>query len=403
MNVDSCLDSLRFYIEHRDFSGHDPYDALNSPLAPVLTAGTKWGRIALTQFLRRCPINLRSALLIRPGHNPKALALFLSSYCRLYRLRPDELTLRTINRLINLLEKTRSKGYSGSCWGYNFPWQSRAFFAPRWTPTSVASAFAGHALLDAYDVTGNESALDMALSVRNFILHDLKRISDGDCFSFTYSPLDDYAVHNASMLAASLLVRTAQRTHDPEARSASLNALAYTLKYQKPDGSWSYAERQGSLWVDSFHTGFVLESLRWFRMLEPSNAVATAYDKGVDFYAGNFFLPDGTPKYYHDRVYPIDIHSPAEAIVFFSGEGERWHQLTDRVVDWTIRNMRHPCGYFFFRRGVRSVNRISYMRWTQAWMFHALTAYAASRNSVIPGDCSWSSALPTTGSRGSPR
>jgi len=31
---------------------------------------------------------------------------------------------------------------------------------------------------------------------------------------------------------------------------------------------------------------------------------------------------DGTPKYYHDRIYPIDIHSPAQAICFFSREGK---------------------------------------------------------------------------------
>ncbi len=47
-----------------------------------------------------------------------------------------------------------------------------------------------------------------------------------------------------------------------------------------------------------------------------------AYEKGVEYYAGNFFLADGKPKYYHDRVYPIDIHAPSQAVVFFTGEDD---------------------------------------------------------------------------------
>ena len=35
------------------------------------------------------------------------------------------------------------------CWGYNFDWQSRNFFAPRDTPTIVPTAFAARALIEA--------------------------------------------------------------------------------------------------------------------------------------------------------------------------------------------------------------------------------------------------------------
>ena len=39
------------------YKGIDPYDALNSPLCGIMSLWTRWGRIALTQFGRRCPIN----------------------------------------------------------------------------------------------------------------------------------------------------------------------------------------------------------------------------------------------------------------------------------------------------------------------------------------------------------
>ncbi len=386
MVVDPQIEKLRGYVEASDFSGYDPYDALNSPLAGVLTAGTKWGRIALTQLLRRSPVNFRPALFIRSGHNPKALALFLTGYCRLARLRPDPATLRTISRLVGLLATLRSRGFVGNCWGYNFPWQSRAFFAPRFTPTSVVSSFVGHALLDAYDATQNVTALELALPIRDFLLHALNRIEAERGFCFSYSPVDHYPVHNANMLAASLLARLGYLANDSEALDAAHGALAYTLDRQRPDGSWPYSERKGSTWIDSFHTGFVLESLGWFGMLDASRSVADARERGTRYYADKMFLPDGTPKYYHDRVYPIDIHSPAEAIVYFSGNGEAWANFTDAILAWTLENLRDPAGYFYFRRAPRSVNRIPYIRWAQAWMFHALTAYALNCAIARPPD-----------------
>jgi len=37
--------------------------------------------------------------------------------------------------------------------------------------------------------------------------------------------------------------------------------------------------------------------------------------------------------------------------------------------------MRSPQGYFYSRRTRYFTNRIPYMRWAQAWVFHALTQY----------------------------
>ncbi len=61
-------------------------------------------------------------------------------------------------------------------------------------------------------------------------------------------------------------------------------------------------------------------------------AIQAGVRQGVAYYAENFFLADGRPKYYHDRVYPIDIHAPAEAITFFSEMGHSYRALTDNLV-----------------------------------------------------------------------
>jgi hypothetical protein len=158
-------------------------------------------------------------------------------------------------------------------------------------------------------------------------------------------------------------------------------SVSYSVECQRSDGSWPYAETNFQAWIDSFHTGFNLEALRWFALLGERGRVAEAYQRGVEFYARNFFLEDGTPKYYHDRVYPIDIHAPAEAVYFFSGESAAYQELTDRVLSWMLRNLwDERRGYFYFRKSRYVTNRIPYMRWSQAWGMRALVEYHVQRN-----------------------
>jgi len=369
------LDCLQAYIEAADFKGYDPYDALNSPVLRALSFRQKFVRIAFIQLLKRLPVNLRTLLLVKKDYNPKGLGLFLWGYAKLYAREKYPRYLERIDRLLDLLEGLKSPGCSGNGWGYNFDWQSRAFFVPKYTPTVVNSSFIGHALLDSWQMTGNERALEMALPIGDFILRDLNRHEEDGTVCFSYTPLDRYFVHNANLMGASLLIRLFKETGIAEYREKALAALAYSMHHQQGNGSWRYAEKAGSHWIDSFHTGFNLQAVRYFLDHGFGEKYRNAFKKGVQFYAYNFFLPDGTPKYYHDRVYPIDIHCPAQAIVFFSGEGEVYRELTARILHWMLTHMRDRRGYFYFQKRRFYTNRIAYLRWGQAWAFHALTEY----------------------------
>jgi hypothetical protein len=373
MDISNLVCNLEKYVSENDYSGYDPYDALNSPILRSLSLGQKYSRIAIIQFLRRFPLNFRRMLLIRKGHNPKGLGLFLWGYANLSRVAPGKYDSQ-IMRILGLLEEYRSE-CSGNGWGYNFDWQSKAFFVPKYTPTIVNSAFIGHALLDAYETTGIQSALNLAVPIKEFLLKDLHRSREGETFCFSYTPLDQTAVHNANLLGASLLIRLYSLTGEMALRDAALASLAYTMKYQRDDGSWFYAETGMQSWIDSFHTGFNLEAIRWFLRLREALECQEAYRKGVQFYAENFFLPDGTPKYYYNRIWPIDIHAPAEAVSFFSGEGEKYRELVESVLGWTLTHLYDQRGFFYFRKGRWFTNKVSYMRWSQAWMFRALTDY----------------------------
>ena len=380
--VQNCIKEMLSYIESADYAGYDPYDALNSPFLRLLSRKSKWARIAFTQLLRRCPVNLRPVLGVRNGHNPKGLGLFLSGYAKLYAIEKNPRYLEKIDYLLSLLRRLRSKGYSGNCWGYNFDWQSKIVYRPRFTPTVVNTSFIGHALLDTFEITKKDGALEMALAIKDFVLKDLNRKKEGDVFCFSYTPIDHDYVHNANILGASLLIRLYKFTADKVLRQTALGSLGYCIKHQREDGAWKFAETDRQQWVDSFHTGFILESIRHFLNLGEVLEFQENYRGGVSYYAKNFFLEDGTPKYYHDKIYPIDIHSPAEAVYFFSGEGEKYQYLTENIMKWMINNLWSKNGYFYFRKTSYLTNKISYMRWAQAWGVRALSEYYFNNSNI---------------------
>jgi hypothetical protein len=382
MDVNNVLERLRRYCESQNFAGWDPYDAMNSPFMPVLSLGTKYGRIAWTQFLRRSPVNLRPLLMIPKGYNPKGLGLFLRSYSRLYAMDQKPEYLDVCRKLIHLLKECRSEGYSGNCWGYNFRWQSRVTDAPKYTPTVVNSSFIGHALMDCYELTGDREALELASSIPDFIINDLNRLEEGAAFCFSYMPTDYDYVHNANALGASLVVRVAKAVGlDRQVIEQARRSMAYTMNHQHEDGSWYFAEEKIQHWIDSYHTGFVLEALRHVIELGEGDEWREHYRKGVEFYANNFFLPDGTCTYYHDRGLPIDIHCPSEAVIFFShepGHADLAEKTCRRMIETLWDEKR---GYFWFRltRG-KIPNRIPYIRWGQAWALLALVEYEYAKH-----------------------
>ncbi|HNM16155.1 MAG TPA: hypothetical protein PKJ64_15380, partial [bacterium] len=59
-----AFQKLERYIQQRDYSGYDCYDALNSPFLSFITKPHKYLRIAAIQFIKKCPINLRPVLFV---------------------------------------------------------------------------------------------------------------------------------------------------------------------------------------------------------------------------------------------------------------------------------------------------------------------------------------------------
>src|ERR1700759_904760 len=70
-----AIKKLLRWCRGESWMGYDPYDGLNSPLARFWPVRNRLARTALTQVVKRSPLNLRPVLGIRKAANPKGLAL----------------------------------------------------------------------------------------------------------------------------------------------------------------------------------------------------------------------------------------------------------------------------------------------------------------------------------------
>ncbi|HBE40334.1 MAG TPA: delta-aminolevulinic acid dehydratase [Bacteroidales bacterium] len=371
---------LEEYCRNEKYKGYDPYDGLNSKLfnAIPFISNCRVARLVWIQFFKRSLINFRPLTGVEKGTNPKALGLFLSGYCNLHKLSPDKEDTDIILFLTDEIRSNMSKNWSGACWGYNFDWQARAFFLPKYTPTVVATSFISSALLDAYEITGDKDLTDMAKSSCEFIIRDLNRIfDDKGNFAFSYSPRDKSVVYNASLLGSRLLARMYSIIHDPELIDTAEKSVAFCCSHQNSDGSWNYGSDSFQKWIDNFHTGFNLESLADYIRYSDDHRYDEHLRKGFEYYINTFFTEKGISKYYNNSVYPVDIHAPAQLIITLSklGRLQEYKDLADKVLMWTIRNMQSEKGYFYFQKNRIFTSKIPYMRWAQAWMFYALTTY----------------------------
>ena len=305
------------------------------------------------------------------------MALFaLAALADYRRLQSEEAEVNARERLDDLIGMSL-KGFSGACWGYNFDWQSRSFFVPKGTPTIIPTAFAARALCEAAEVIDRDQYLPFARTICNFILSDLNRsdeTSEEVCFS--YSPLDRTRVFNATLMAGEGLATIGGMLHEQSFCEGAMRATRYVIRRQLSDGSWAYGAEGHQTWSDNFHTGFILTSLsRIMTGCEAREELEPALVRGYEFWRERFFLSNGWPKYYPNRLYPADVHSVAAAIVTLvelRGSFPGTLELAEKIAGWAIENMRSSEGYFYYQRQRFHTNRIPYMRWSQAWMAYAL-------------------------------
>lgn len=379
----------------RDFAGHDPYDGLKSQLlAPVLTH-SRLLRLAVIQGVKRSPWDLRRLLRIPPGHNPKGLALLLHAAAIWPELADADASDRLADAIAGLTSlphgsplfdtrivvpgraaELQAAAPPAAGWGYDFPWQSKAFLQPAYFPTVVATSF----VVDGFAAADHPATTRVTAAAAGLVRDHFHRHEDETGVCYSYSPRDRTRVFNASLFAGKILARAAIQAPAEDARrwrEEAARVVDYVVARQRPDGGWIYGEAAHWQWIDNLHTGFVLETIADTAVLlgQPDRWRAPV-DRGLAFYRDHLFGPDLTPWYYADRPGRLDPHTVAQAVITFLRFADRDPQLARdarRVLEIGIARLwdRHRNG-FIHSHGTGPPQRAIFLRWGQAWMLRAL-------------------------------
>jgi hypothetical protein len=377
--INKSFNELLQYCATGKYKGYDPYDTLNSPLLNHLP-----GKIIPSVFIqiqKRIPVNLRPLLGIRKEINPKAIGLFLKTYTLLYKRTNDPFFLEKATEMFNWLSDHYTKGFSGHAWGYNFDWASPGNYLKAYTPSVVVTSFVIDGIFEYHLMTKDEKAKEMIMSASAYILKDIPILSFPEGISFAYTHLSKGACYNASLLAAEILAKNCYLQNKNDNTELIRKAVSFVLSRQKEDGSWNYSlnTKTGKERVQiDFHQGFILVSL--YNILKLTglqvNEINWALERGLLFYRNNQFNDKGRSYWRLPKKWPVDIHNQSQGIITFSRLKD-YHPdakpFAGIIADWTIRNMQHQSGYFYYRKYPYFTNKIPFIRWSQAWMLLALT------------------------------
>jgi hypothetical protein len=351
--------------ERAGYAGHDPWDALSSPLVRRAARG-RTARFLATNVLKRSPVPLRGPLGVPERRHPKAVALLASAYAR---LEPEGERAPAFAR--ELLDRAIPFG-DGAGFGYDFDVQTRWGFYAAGQPNAVVTVFASHAFLDVEPLVGEEDAArlrDAVAACLAFVRSSLLRVEGEEAF-YAYHPGSTLPIHNASLLVAAL----AARAGEADERDAA--AVRFSLARQRPDGSWPYGEGTKVGWVDGYHTAYVLEALARWREAGLDPAPDDALERGLDLFLARLIDPDGGPRATVESRYPLDAHAAASAITALCRlDDPRALPAAGRVLDWTLATMRRRDGRFAFQQGRFLRNSTAYLRWNDAHMLLALANY----------------------------
>lgn len=374
---------LHSYIQRCEYKGYEFDDFLVSPIIRKLTLDNLFFQRAAIQIGKRCPINVRPLIGVKKLNSTKARGFFARGYLYYFLLNENPRWLNRALESLNWLQIHHSRGFSGISWGNDFDFASGAGFFPRGLPTVVWTSLIAATFEMAYVITKHDTYLQALKKSADFIVSNFEYYQDDDGICFFYAPGIRRLIHNANLLGASTLLRAWKYIKNSTYYNLSKSAFHWTIAHQNRNGSWYYGEGKGYRlrnWIDNFHTAYNIDSLGVGYEIGGEEIVPfSKLKKAYDYWTLNFFFNDGRPKYYHNRLYPIDIQCASQAIETLSKLVTRYFpeglELCEKILLWTVQNMQKTNGAFVYQRRRFWVNKLESLHWGQSTMLAALGAY----------------------------
>jgi hypothetical protein len=375
-NILTLAKQIILPIEERNYKGWDLFDGLNSRIFKrTFLYKSRILRLIWIQFFKKSPVNFRKIAKIPKGHNAKGLSLFIKGYINIFQLEKKDEYLQKAYKLADIIISQGAKDRSYFCVGYNFHWEARAFTVPAFTPNMIVSSFVGQSFLDLYDIDKNSKWLNLVIDIAYFIEKELLVYHTDNEVCYGYIPNESVRVHNANLMGARLLARLFTITKEEKYKYFAEKSVNYSINAQRRDGAWEYGEENHHKWIDNFHTGFNLVAIKEVQQYLQINVWNENIKRGLDFHLKYHFLDDMTPKYFNNKLYPIDIHNFAQGIdtLCVFGNTMNAKKMLDNSMMYMFDNQKK---YFFYQKSKLYTNRSNYIRWAQSWMFYAITKYA---------------------------
>jgi hypothetical protein len=374
--IERSLDRVEGWVERHDYKGFEPFDGLTSFLFP-LTLRNQLACQVLQQGVRRFPVNIRPILGIKPLESTKGRGYMAWGYLKRYERSRDERYKVKALACLDWLDRNKSPLYPQHSWGNHFFYAARGGFIPVHTSTVVWTGLIGQVFLEAYALFGIDRHLEVIKSIADWIMVlPRTRMEKGICLNYTMPP-QGTTIHNSNMIGAAFLAGASELFKNDEWSRVAREAMDYSCAGQLPDGSWYYGEDPMFHWIDAFHTGYNLDSLRRYRAFSRDTAFDQNLEKGHEFFVNHFFEASGQVKYYSEKTRPIDIQCASQAIdtlVLFSDTYPGDLALAEKAAAWTVDHMQGRDGHFYFRKYPLGIaNKAPMIHWGQATMHKALS------------------------------
>lgn len=368
------------WFEARNYRGADPYQIDDKitrwSSQPLVGALLDAARKYLKPYHALLPPGLFN---ISPGVlMPQALGLILSGHANLYTLTGDVRYLHAAGHVYDLLKKSRSPGYAWPCWGLPFAWGGREAHPAHW-PTAVTTGFVAHGLLDAQALLPQQDLHDVLGGIMHALVEVMgyARFETGVCLYF--GPGDERLIMNSSLVAASAMARYGAMMHDEVKLAFAEQAALFLTHGQNEDGSWYYTDPVNSevvdTIIDSRHTGFILQHLHTINRICPRPEIARALDLGWHYFRES--LMEGClPRWSPLETYPVDIQDVGQTIITALVLGKQ--KIATELLLTALDKFFDGLDQFYFKLQENgTLNKAVFLRWGQAFMYKALSDYAA--------------------------
>jgi hypothetical protein len=291
---------------------------------------------------------------------------------------------------LEVLKSTRCPGYTNYCWGYPFNWETIRGTIREGTPLITTVPYVYEAFRDVWRIDHKDEWLRIMKSIAMHGLEDYRDFetsASASTCSYTPDPRQSVGVVNANAYRAFLLMRAAEDFSDERFRKVAERNLNFVIECQNSDGSWYYAKDGKRLFIDHFHTCFVLKALAKIEQMTGHRACTEAIERGAQYYVGNLFDRDGLPKPFSRRprltVYRRELYDYAECInlaVLLKGRFPKLDSYLSVVLNDILNVWQSQDGSFRSRRLLLGWDATPMHRWAQSQLFRSL-CLLLSRNS----------------------